>query len=454
MSRIFAVAALALTATCCLGQQIVLDDLDSEVFSHARAHQGSYGPCLEDAYNGQFVHDWAREKGAVSATYSFNPPRDGCYLVEEHHPGNNQMCSRYLPKAAELHVAYCMGKTADVTIDQSRNGGTWNTIGKWPFFAGHKGSFTLSNSPQDSCSMGECFWVADAFRVTWVGPSCTEDEEVTKATTTEDAVQEQATLETTQAAGAEEGEQEQAASENTDMATSLTRGSISMAVTTSEGDHADLKLKLESLGVIEMALQTHFAYKSVNVLSLSVTSARRLGMAPGKIASNYNVDAVFEGQGLHKEISNGQVLTDLFQTLLDKHEAGIQVKSVTISFENPETGQPNDVSEKDPTAPLDLAVAVGLAAGVFVLLMSLLVWKKLANRKTTEQVVTDSISMYPDATKDPEKAVESNAEKKEEDMDVVSVSTAPPTDSEACSETGSATQAAADNSEMRSNASV
>jgi hypothetical protein len=329
--------------------------------------------------------------------------------------------------------------------------------------------------------MEKCFWVADAFRVTWIGRTCNERDialaqaeekqrladGVTKAT--EDGAKEQATLENTKATGTEDGAQEQATSENSvlkhatssDMTNTVTKGSISMAVTTSK-DHADLKLKMESLGVIETALEAHFGYKSVNVLSLDITSARRLGFGEPSLASNYRIDAVFEGHGSGEQISNGQMLTAQFQSLLDEHEAGIQVKSVQVSFDSPQTEQPTDVSDKDAVGPytralLYVAVAVGLASGMLVLFLilrtMLRTMKKSADKKTAEQIVTESgsISTYPDDAKDPEKAVESKEEKKEED--VVSVSTAPPTDSEACSETGSVTHATANNSETHSNVS-
>jgi hypothetical protein len=473
MSGVLAVAALALTATCCSGNPVmVLDDLDSEeVFSNTRAHQGSYAPCLQDAYKGQFVHDWARDKGQVSATYSFDPPKDGCYLVEEHHPGRDYACSRYLPQAAKLEVGYCMGKTSQLSIDQSRNGGKWNPVGRWPFFKGHKGSFKMSNSQEDSCSTGNCFWVADAFRVTWIGRTCKErdvaaaqaeeaaaqpDEDVVaKVNAAEDGSQEQATVDNMKASTAENSEEEQATSG--DMASTETQGTISMFVTSS-GDHADLKLKMENSGVIEMALKAHFGYKSVNVLSLDITSARRLGQPPASsLASDYRIDATFAGQG-GQQISNDLTLMDQLQNSLDAKEAGIQVKSVTVSFDSPQTGQPVDVSDKDPEEPtntgLIIAVGVGLVAGSFALLMILRTMKKLADKKKAEQIAKESgdIFMYSENAKDPEKAVESKDVKKEEDIDVVSVSTAPP-DSDGCSETGSGNQAAVNNSETRSNLS-
>eukprot|EP00746_Dinoflagellata_sp_MGD_P166765 gnl/MRDRNA2_/MRDRNA2_96886_c0_seq1.p1 gnl/MRDRNA2_/MRDRNA2_96886_c0~~gnl/MRDRNA2_/MRDRNA2_96886_c0_seq1.p1 ORF type:complete len:780 (-),score=170.16 gnl/MRDRNA2_/MRDRNA2_96886_c0_seq1:616-2955(-) len=164
---------LSLTALRCSANPVItLDDLDGDSFSASHAHAGTYAPCLKDAYKGQFVHDWARNKGLSSARFSFDPPKDGCYLVEEYHPGGDEACSRYLPKNVQLQIGYCNNKTEEVVVDQGRNGGQWNILGKWPFYKGMPGYFKLSNSAQDSCSMDQCFWVADAFRVTWLGDDC------------------------------------------------------------------------------------------------------------------------------------------------------------------------------------------------------------------------------------------------------------------------------------------
>lgn len=166
-------AVFSLAVFCCSGNPvIILDEQDSDSFRTSNSHAGTYTPCLKDAYNGQFVHDWARNKGLASGTFSLDPQKDGCYLVEEYHPGGDDACSRYLPKNAKLQIGYCNNKTEEVSVDQSRNGGQWNIVGKWPFYNGMNGHIKLLNSVQDSCSMDLCFWVADAFRVTWIGDDC------------------------------------------------------------------------------------------------------------------------------------------------------------------------------------------------------------------------------------------------------------------------------------------
>lgn len=424
--------ASVLTAPCCFGNPIVLDDLDVEAFSGTNAHKGSYAPCLKDAYKGQFVHDWARDKGMVSATYSFDPPKDGCYLVEEHHPGSDYQCSRYLPENAQLKVGFCRGKTADISIDQSRNGGKWNTLGRWPFFKGNKGFFTMANSRQETCSASDCFWVADAFRVTWLGRDCSQPVHSPVQKETEANVNTQAEESSTMV-GKED-----------DLDSTPARGTVTLTVATLSGDSANLKLKLKNDGVIETALQAHFGYKAVNLLSLDITSARRLTDS-FSAASNYRIEALFEGYGDGDQNKNDQMLMQQVQAQFDAKDAGIQVKSVSVSFESPPTGKPVGSPEEEASFEW-IALGAGLVAGAFVLGMFACYMRKLTAKKALDTAAAehDDVSMYP--SKDPEKATELKP-----DEDTLSVSTAPPpsTDSDGCcSETGSATPAATTNPEM------
>lgn len=148
-------------------EPILLDDDKAEGLGW---HHGTYSPCLEDAHGGMFHHDWARDKGRVNAEYKFDPPRDGCYVIEEYHPGQNQLCSRYLPKNARVDVDYCKGKSTYTYVDQSQGGGKWNIVGALPFFVGWEGRIKVANNgTATTCPFGKgCFWIADAFKVTWV----------------------------------------------------------------------------------------------------------------------------------------------------------------------------------------------------------------------------------------------------------------------------------------------
>jgi hypothetical protein len=148
-------------------EAFVLDDVDATGIGW---HRGTYKPCLDDAYGGMFHHDWANDKGKVNATYTFDPPKDGCYVLEEYHPGQNAQCAQYLPTNARVDVAYCKGKTTYTYLDQSQGGGQWNILGALPYFKGWQGKITVANQGTgNTCRLGSgCFWVADAFRLTWV----------------------------------------------------------------------------------------------------------------------------------------------------------------------------------------------------------------------------------------------------------------------------------------------
>jgi len=172
------VAVLASLATIALGTQIVLDDSDSTLStSSANTFAGTYQPCMQDAYKGQFHHDWAKNKGSASFEFKFDVPQDGCYSLEEHHPGgeNNEMCSQYMPSNTRLDVGWCKGRNSTLYVDQSRKGAQWNFLGTFPFYVGWQGSLKTSNAVGETCAAGNCFWVVDAFRLTRVGDVCTSE---------------------------------------------------------------------------------------------------------------------------------------------------------------------------------------------------------------------------------------------------------------------------------------
>lgn len=290
----------------------------------------------------------------------------------------------------------------------------------------------MSNSPQDSCSMGNCFWVADAFRVTWLGRDCSQPVHSPVQKETEANVNTQAEESSTMV-GKED-----------DLDSTPARGTVTLTVATLSGDSANLKLKLKNDGVIETALQAHFGYKAVNLLSLDITSARRLTDS-FSAASNYRIEALFEGYGDGDQNKNDQMLMQQVQAQFDAKDAGIQVKSVSVSFESPPTGKPVGSPEEEASFEW-IALGAGLVAGAFVLGMFACYMRKLTAKKALDTAAAehDDVSMYP--SKDPEKATELKP-----DEDTLSVSTAPPpsTDSDGCcSETGSATPAATTNPEM------
>ena len=130
-----------------------------------------------------FHHDWGRDKGDVSARYSPTLPQCGCWRVAEWHPGGPS-CSHFLPRTAPVRITDGRGAEFDVLVDQSRFGAQWNTIGCYDMAAGVQ-DIVVSNTgtydcPALDCNEGcngagngySCYWVADAFRLEWIAPSC------------------------------------------------------------------------------------------------------------------------------------------------------------------------------------------------------------------------------------------------------------------------------------------
>lgn len=112
-----------------------------------------------------FHHDGLQKGQLAKATFHFDPPRDGCYLVEEKHPVLEQC------KASAnvmLHANFCKGRQAVGTLDQTSTAGEWTFLAALPFYAGHPGSVTLSNEGTEADTLA----IFDQVRFTWSGPSC------------------------------------------------------------------------------------------------------------------------------------------------------------------------------------------------------------------------------------------------------------------------------------------
>jgi len=148
---------------------IVLDDSSASL-------QGGM-QCTSSGYQGSFHHSNG-SLGNVQdfAVWDFNVSRSGCYLVEEYHPVSS--CSGHAMGHVPLRVDYCKGQTAWTSIDQSLNGGRWNRLGHLPFYVDWPGRVLLSraNLPDYVCPQGQCFWVGDAFRLTYLAATCHEAE--------------------------------------------------------------------------------------------------------------------------------------------------------------------------------------------------------------------------------------------------------------------------------------
>lgn len=390
----------------------MLDDKDGRsLFKAKEAKKGNWGACLKDAYNGDYVHNCGMFNKAVSkAVFKFNPPQDGCYLVEEYHPGGDKVhgksCSQYLHQAVPLKIGSCKDKKAKLSIDQSRNGGQWNVVGQWPFFKGKKSAFVLSSPAEDSCASSKCMWVADAFRATWTGAKCNK---------TGSLLPESSSL-------AQDDEDE----DFEDIDGTEVRGTVSLIVT-SRDDNTDLQLKIKNAGVLEAGLKAQFGYTSVKLISVDIASQRRLAAA---IGTNSRIDATFEAKGTTKDTSEVVMsLTERFQILFDARDSGIQVKSVEVSWDASSTGEEVDTVG----SPVLVLVLVFVGSALVMLSLGLMVRMRMITKKTSRKKLPDITTTAVEALEDPEKATESKEMQSKEDT--VSVSTAPPpSDADVCSE--------------------
>jgi hypothetical protein len=262
---------------------------------------------MKDAYNGQFHHDWARNKGTADFTFEFEPPKDGCYIIEEHHPGKDAACSQYLPSNARLDVDYCKGLKKMFYVDQATRGGQWNKIGSLPFYKGHKGRLTMRNSPDEKCDASQCFWIADAFRLTWTGPRCGVGT----------------------AAAAEVEDKEKVKVEEEPL---LEKGVLTLLAKASNG--YELLKELEAnRGVLQMVLQAHLGYSSVEVQAIVIKDRRLVGSSA---AGSESVEISFSAEGgdLRQKLQAAAEDGDLMQKLqaaFDEAGGRVTLKLQTLS---------------------------------------------------------------------------------------------------------------------------
>jgi hypothetical protein len=114
-----------------------------------------------------FHHDALQKERLAQATFHFDPPHDGCYLVEELHP---QLQECKASSNTKVHINYCKGLEAVGTVDQSVNAGQWTFLTALPFFAGHPGNVTLSNEGTEPGTLA----IFNQVRFTWSGKSCSK----------------------------------------------------------------------------------------------------------------------------------------------------------------------------------------------------------------------------------------------------------------------------------------
>eukprot|EP00931_Biecheleriopsis_adriatica_P002081 TRINITY_DN10272_c0_g1_i1.p1 TRINITY_DN10272_c0_g1~~TRINITY_DN10272_c0_g1_i1.p1 ORF type:complete len:412 (+),score=80.37 TRINITY_DN10272_c0_g1_i1:88-1323(+) len=335
--------------------QFILDESDGTLTTEsAHTSEGSYPPCMEDAYNGQFRHDWAKNKGQAFFEFKFEVSQDGCYSIEEYHPGgaNNTACSRYLPSNARLNIEWCKGRTSTLEVDQSRNGAQWNFIGIFPFYAGWTGSVKMSNSIGETCKTTNCFWVVDAFRFTRVATACSAPlehqlrAEGLPALSTRDARWEPPAM---------KPEEE------------WQIGSLHLTVEANPETDPLLELKAQKY-LLEASLKTQLGAITLQLTSvqdialrrLQTSCERRLQATGASFEVSFYVQVPTSGLRVPKDLASQ------LSTALGEADSDLKVQTAELSFSQVVSGEKAEKGATDEEALL-FKVMIGTIAGVCLL---------------------------------------------------------------------------------------
>jgi len=324
---------------------IVLDDQDDQPTMREMANvvPGSDPKCMKDAYLGQFHHDNTQNKGKAHVSYSFDPPKSGCYLLEEYHPGSDEMCARHQPSNAQLDVDYCRGLQQTFHINQGRNGGQWNPVAKLMFYEGRMGKVTMRNAVGEQCRSPPCFFVTDAFRMTWTHDTCSPDAHL----------------------------------------------SFDVRLSEDSAQSEVLPKIKEHKAVLEATLLTHFGYPAVQVLDVISSTSRRLGdQAPG--VASFAAVLLLHGA---PATPGAPGLAKALQKAFEDAGASLQIESAALQAatkvletpaSTPVTSPNRNTVEDSSSALVIVLVGSGLAALLMATACGWLVWssrKKMAASK-------------------------------------------------------------------------
>jgi len=290
-------------------EPIVLDDMDFQGRTrNPNTYEGDFQACMVDAYNGQFHHDWAKNKGSASMSYTFDPPNDGCYKIEEYHPGSDDACSQYMPTNAELQVDYCKGLTATFSINQAAQPAQWNTVANLMFYQGNQGKLIMRNSAGEQCraGAGNCFMMADAFRVTWLGARCPMGEAV------------------------QNPEAQAAAAVDAAVQGHAEHGDLYLTVQNNEGTDEEAEL-IRQHGRVEVTLAAHLGYQSVGIMAFIEQSRRLQGsnQMMSVSTSTFHVPFLAKGETGNKHPGT---LVDLLNSMLESSPSNMKVLSTSVEW--------------------------------------------------------------------------------------------------------------------------
>jgi hypothetical protein len=207
-------------------------------------------------------------------------------------------------------VDFCQGKQTTFYINQAAGGGQWNEIGSLPFFTGIEGKLTMRNSLDEQCSAANCFWVADAFRLTWTGPNCAA------------------------AAPAREGV-------------------VTLSAQAGDGlDHTDLHQELEAnMKVLELTLEAYLGYSTVKVQSI-LFAGRRLH----DIHETLGFKARFSASGTSSDTGGGNLMQKL-QSAFNAAGARVTLEAADVHWEI----QPVPQASRVKSTNICLYVVLGFA---------------------------------------------------------------------------------------------
>lgn len=336
---------------------ITLDDMNKEsVAESVEMAKDGLEHCQTDAHGGSFHHDRATNKGSASFTFKFDVSQDGCYSLEEYHPGNDIKCSQLLTTNAQLDIDWCIGKKSTLVFDQSKNGGMWNFVGIFPYFVGHPGSLKMSN-PEGS--VGQHLAV-DAFRITRVGDKCTGE------------LQHKLWREYLVKKSAVQGQDKETKKEGSTLAPTTAiamkygwkEGSLQLSLQGQVNEDLLANLKAQA-ATLETALKSHLNARSVAVQDIVPVDARRL-------SGCRRLQAL--GDSLHFNVhfkaevpSSANVMEAAFSSELATAFAGagakFQLESVEFQWwpTKVPSGEPTDGENNAGMSPLPFVLA-GIAA--------------------------------------------------------------------------------------------
>jgi len=402
--------------------QVILDDMDSSVTTEmANAHRGSYQPCMADAYGGQFHHDWARNKGFAMLSFTFDPPRTGCYRIEEYHPGSDPNCARYLPRNARLEVETGINSSTMYQINQAERGAQWNEVGLLGFDADIPGKLTMRSSINEQCAEA-CFWVVDAFRLTWVAAQCPEDPD--DQDTLPAQVQEDVSMSQGTPSGGSPAEDDL-----TDDPLQEQESVLTLRARFDDDAEGDLELALiEHQGTLQQALRVHFGILSLRVTAVSrIDRRRRLHTLMG---SGQNFAIRFSSTGVASNPrSGGHQLAHALQAALTGAGASVVVESAVVDWDvRSSAGDSADAHESTEWHATVFIISAGTAMALVI--ASGWAWCRRMRTKRAEVVGGMATEKAPTGDEENQAATSDNAAgstgKKTEDVEVASNSTQPP----------------------------